>query len=341
MKNIDITVGELFNFLGYTDHNFKIEKSWKNNHNIKIKNDKGKYVDILEFVLRKEDSYQFFLKNGLELISSKDHKILTKQGLKKLSDIKYVNNILLTNKKKSKLLAYVLHKKNDILYDFCLKYPHLYSTTNGLIHHNSLSIYLIIRFLITMNKKAVIVVPNTLLCEQMYNDFNEYSDGFMKDKVSILYSGKTIDPNCPILLSTYQSLIKKDSDFFKQYSGLIVDECVSEDTNIMVEKDKTEEIKNLKKKNYILTVKDSDYKLLISKEKQRIKENDKKSGDYITEPKNCIIFKTTRKRNKEQKYRLTFENGKKLIITGNHKVYTQRGKVRVDQLEINDKILGL
>jgi hypothetical protein len=179
--------------------------------------------------------------------------------------------------------------------------------------------YLIIRYLLSINKQCLIVVPSTFLCEQLYNDFSDYSNGWTKDKVNILYSGKEYDENIPVLLSTYQTLSRKDNKFFERFQGLCVDECISSNSLITIADGTVKKIKNLKVGEKILTINE--------KNVNEVKEN--------------IILSVYKNLSKEDKYEIILENEKKLIITGNHKIYTKRGKVRVDKLKKKDEILTL
>jgi hypothetical protein len=232
MKKIKIKIGQLFDFLNFKSSGNK-EDSFKTKEDIFVKNHNNEFVPIREFIIKKEDSYRSDFKNVLYHISSDEHILLTEDGEKKIKDITQHDNILLKdddgNETTTNLLSYSLHKKNDVLYDFCLDYPHLFKTTNGLIHHNSLSIYAIIRLLRAINKKILLVVPNIGLVEQMYSDFDSYGHDNLSREVEKLYARYSDDfrkhDAKPVLISTYQSIIKKRSDFFKEFDCVIVDEC--------------------------------------------------------------------------------------------------------------------
>jgi hypothetical protein len=181
----------------------------------------------------------------------------------------------------------------------------------------SCSIYLIIRYLLSLEKKCLIVVPSTFLVEQLFNDFKDYSNGWMKDKVNILYSGKDYDENKPVLLSTYQTLSRKDEKFFERFGALCIDECIKKDSLITMADGTTKQIKDLQIGEKILTINEKNVK----------------------ETKENIILKIYKNLNREDKYEIKLENGKKLTITGNHIIYTKRGKIRIDKLNMKDEIL--
>lgn len=84
----------------------------------------------------------------------------------------------------------------------------------------SFIIYLLARY---YEKKTLIIVPNVGLINQMYNDFADY--GFdVINNVHRIYSGKDKTTNKRVVISTWQSIYKFDSEFFKEYDVVIGDE---------------------------------------------------------------------------------------------------------------------
>lgn len=92
-------------------------------------------------------------------------------------------------------------------------------------------IYGMCRFLLDevfeRNERILIVVPTIQLVNQMYSDFEDYSslNGWnTSEMVSRSTDKKTWDGG-RILISTWQSIYKKEEGFFDQFRGLIVDEA--------------------------------------------------------------------------------------------------------------------
>lgn len=94
----------------------------------------------------------------------------------------------------------------------------------------SLIAYSIIRFLQQRKncKKILLIVPTTSLVEQMYSDFVQYSTE----------NGWDVEKNChrihqmydkhsdkQVFISTWQSIFEMPKDYFKQFNGVVVDEC--------------------------------------------------------------------------------------------------------------------
>lgn len=99
----------------------------------------------------------------------------------------------------------------------------------------SLTIYLIIRYMIENDMRVALIVPSISLTKQMLSDFLDYSsvNGFDVDSAcTLLFSGQVKDFKPPVLISTWQSLMpfSKTSDgiaTLNSYDCMIVDEAHS------------------------------------------------------------------------------------------------------------------
>ena len=91
----------------------------------------------------------------------------------------------------------------------------------------SLIIYTLTRYFLSQlaeeYQKVLVVVPTTSLVEQMTNDFKDY--GYPIENVHKIYSGKDKDTECPIIISTWQSIYKLGGPWFEQFGMVIGDEC--------------------------------------------------------------------------------------------------------------------
>jgi len=90
----------------------------------------------------------------------------------------------------------------------------------------SILIYTVIRFILEdIDSKILLVVPNIGLVTQMYDDFKKYGWGTASTDISLLY-GKSVfyDKTRPVLISTWQSIYKRGSDFFSDFGAVLVDE---------------------------------------------------------------------------------------------------------------------
>jgi superfamily II DNA or RNA helicase len=94
----------------------------------------------------------------------------------------------------------------------------------------SLIIYCILRWMMKHypEKKILIVVPTVALTLQMKSDFADYSshdDSFSEEDIHTISAGKEKITDCPVVVSTWQSLVKMTPDFYDQFVALVGDEA--------------------------------------------------------------------------------------------------------------------
>ena len=74
-------------------------------------------------------------------------------------------------------------------------------------------------------KKILFIVPNVQLVLQATGDFEQYNyKSRVQLKVQQIYSGVKIRKSSNIVIGTYQSLVKKEEDYFEQFDVVMVDE---------------------------------------------------------------------------------------------------------------------
>ena len=88
----------------------------------------------------------------------------------------------------------------------------------------SLMIYSIARYLKSIGKRCLIVVPTKSLVEQMTKDFADY--GWDTDEnVHKIYQGHSLDTDKPVTVSTFQSIYGLEKKWYRQFDGVLGDEC--------------------------------------------------------------------------------------------------------------------
>jgi len=88
----------------------------------------------------------------------------------------------------------------------------------------SMMIYSISRYLKSLGKRVLIVVPTKSLVEQMTKDFAEYG-WEVEGNVHKIYQGHSLDTKAPVTISTFQSIYALPKKWFAQFDGVIGDEC--------------------------------------------------------------------------------------------------------------------
>ena len=74
-------------------------------------------------------------------------------------------------------------------------------------------------------KRILFIVPNVSLVVQATEDFLDYNwKGRSNIKVQQIYSGQKIRPGRNVVIGTYQSLVKKNKEYFEQFDAVIIDE---------------------------------------------------------------------------------------------------------------------
>lgn len=92
----------------------------------------------------------------------------------------------------------------------------------------SLIIYSVMRHHLDQGRKCIIVVPTVSLVEQLHKDFEDYSsaNGWKTSKhCQKLYSGFSKDFERDVLLTTWQSIYKQPTNWFKQFDVIFGDEA--------------------------------------------------------------------------------------------------------------------
>lgn len=86
--------------------------------------------------------------------------------------------------------------------------------------------YMVIAYLMDKldKKKILFIVPNVSLVVQASGDFEEYNNKRILLKIQQIYSGAKIRKSSNVVIGTYQSLTKKDEDYFEQFDVVMVDE---------------------------------------------------------------------------------------------------------------------
>jgi hypothetical protein len=169
--------------------------------------------------------------------------------------------------------------------------------------------------------RFLIVVPKNVILESGWAK-ELFDNGVNLNKVGIYY-GK-IKEYGQVTVTNMQNLPNIILDMF---DGILIDECVTGDTKVTVVRNE----KNGKKRTDTIDIK-SLYKIKSKRrilsynlEKQCFEEKDIESS-----------FKSKEKR---EIYNIILEDGKKLSLTGNHRIYTDKGYKEVKNITGEEKIL--
>lgn len=170
-------------------------------------------------------------------------------------------------------------------------------------------------------QRQLIIVPRINLVDQLVEDFNEYANGAHHFTYQEIMGGTSkLKEDVDFVVGTYQSLSKLPKDWYSEVDSLFIDECLDGRTKISTLFGKTK-IKRLKIGEIIETINDRTKEF----EHKRIKR----------------VFKNILSKN-ENMYKLTFENGKTIKISGNHEVRLNDFTYKmVKDLTLEDELLDI
>lgn len=192
-------------------------------------------IFMLSFIGRsKAKLYMGLLKEVIKFCDKREYSYQLNPNLRSENSyndyLDFVENLKISSKgtiitpRDYQLLGYekaILNKRNLLL-----------SVTGS---GKSLIIYLIARFLVSKNKKGLIIVPNTGLVHQLYSDFEDYSlinNWNVEENSHKIYSGKEKYTDKPLTFSTWQSLSalirsneQNADEILNQYDFVICDEA--------------------------------------------------------------------------------------------------------------------
>jgi len=168
------------------------------------------------------------------------------------------------------------------------------------------------------NAKVLVLVPSIQLVEQTSNDFIQYG----LNKVT-KWSGKNKPDfeNSDIIIAGTQILLSKSSDLsiLAELDVFICDECI--------------------RKNTLISTSKGDVKIQNIKIGDLVKSFNKDSNKIEYKPV-LNIWKNLNKSNSYENFlEIELDNGNIVHLTPNHKIYTNKGYKRADELTENDDIL--
>jgi len=133
MKKIRIPIGELYKRLGIK-HNGEREETHSTPCDVYVKTPEETLSKINFFVTKKSDIYTYELENGERLETSDKHKVISGGEETLISEAKSIDN---KDGKSYKIIKSYKEKEDEVVYDFGIDAPHLYTTPDGSIHHNT------------------------------------------------------------------------------------------------------------------------------------------------------------------------------------------------------------
>jgi hypothetical protein len=262
----------------------------------------GIYHRLLKYV-RNDDLYELVIDPKFEALTNKDTAALKEDFFKITEETLDSGVVPYTHQYRGALKSLYFER------GIC---EHV--TSSG----KSLTITLTINYLYNKNKdnKILILVPKLDLVEQFVENMTSF--GIPPDLIG-KYCGYQKDTDEPFIVSTWQSIYKQ-KEFLKEFTILIVDECLHPSTQISMADGNTKLIKDIEVGDMVKTV-------------------NEKTGEIEDKPVVKIHHNISKG---NQMYKIHLDNGKSVKITGNHKVKLKSGEwKKAEDLCIGDDILDI
>lgn len=191
---------------------------------------------------------------------------------------------------------------------------HLYITDDYIITHNTIICAAILQAYTPYVTKSITIVPDQTLVMQTYNTYKDC-------KLDVgEYSGKRKTLEHQHIVSTWQAL-QHNPMLMNGFDLVIVDECLDGDSQILMGDFSTKSIRDIQPGDEIISY--------------NIQNNNIEKDVVIKQHKNLATSSN------EKMYKLEFDNGHTLEITGNHKIYTTIGMVRADEITEEHEIIAV
>jgi len=169
-------------------------------------------------------------------------------------------------------------------------------------------------------RKFMMIAPNNNLVIQGTEDFDDYGLDKLGVKIQQIGGGNKLREGCDLIIGTYQSLVKKDPEFFSEIDAVFVDECLHPDSSVRMADGSKKKISDVEIGDIVLTV------------NENTNEIETKEVDYI--------YKNLSKG--QQMYEIETECGKILKVTGNHKLRLKNGLwKKAEDLILSDELFDI
>jgi len=209
-------------------------------------------------------------------------------------------------------------------YDIGIDSPHLYYDMDGVIHHNTI-MTAALSDAVSKYGRSIVIVPNKSLVTQTEKDYIN-----MELDVGV-YFGDRKEYGRSHTICTWQSLnnLMKNTkngvgdctiqEFLTDVVCVIVDECFSADSRVLTPTGYVP-IRDIKSGDKVINYSETTKEFKID----------------IVVKQHVNLAKSS----SEKMYELEFDNGNKILVTGNHKFLTDTGWVRADELTNAHEIIN-
>lgn len=183
------------------------------------------FEEIVEVYRKNSPGFHLFFSDGTDFKAARNHKILVNDSWEEVFEIDTGTEI--SSEKGSKILVKKIPIETQDWIDFTINAEHHSYYYNDMIHHNSgksFIIYLIQQhYWRAFEHRTLIIVPTVSLVHQMAGDFMDY--GCDQKDIYRIQGGVDKNTDAPVVISTWQSLMKLPKEWFDQFQVVLGDEA--------------------------------------------------------------------------------------------------------------------
>lgn len=297
------------------------------------------FVKINGYLKKRAMLYHIIFDDGTFNVCADSHKFVSYKSVKEntilAKNLAVGNCVEHISGKSKKVKSISLGEVNDV-YDISVEdSSHIYSTSNGILHHNTSICASICDIYGSSGYRILIIVPSSDLVDQTHKTLVMFGlnagvySGDLKQNAGfdhIVATWQSLQYN-PFMVSnsglpaiSSNPLHKNDTRLYRtSFDGFVCDECIHPNTYITLQNNIKKYIKDICVGDIVKTINEKTF--------------DVEYKPVVKIHKNLVMS------SREKRLKITLENGENIIITGNHKIMTKDGWKRADALNENDILL--
>lgn len=221
MTEVTLSISALFEIIAREENmQFRNEVEYFQNMQIEIPDEFGSYKKVRGLIKKRAEGFRLELDADKFLECADSHLLLdSEKNLKTPRDLKNGDR-LITVDGLTKIITNIERTSEHLIDVFDLEIDndtHLYSTPDGLIHHNTLLTSALVKYANDLNMRSIVIVPSSSLLKQTYDYIKQFDI-----PVGMYGNGKKEDE--PNIVATWQTL-QNSKKFIRDFQCIIWDEC--------------------------------------------------------------------------------------------------------------------
>lgn len=220
LKEIEITYETLFEIIAAEEEiSFKLDVEYLQKLEIQIKDENSNWINV-NGLIKKEAHVLDIEIEAIDNIIMADHHLIMmdNKSLKYAKDL--VNGDRLFNAKTGEydiITNITVLGNKQFVYDMEVdSKTHLYQTTNGMVHHNTLLTSAIVKYANNLNMRTITIVPSSSLLKQTHDYIKQFD-------IPVGMCGAGKKDEAQNIVATWQTL-QNNKSYIKDFECIIWDE---------------------------------------------------------------------------------------------------------------------